>query len=84
MLLRPVPDSLNHYVLGGDAVQNDVRSSANHQLTRAGHAARMPEIGMMSERFDHRNDASSQTFGSIGFISCHVDANLAQPGKCDW
>jgi len=73
-----VPDGSDYYPRPLEAIENDIRRTANDQFahTRAGAGA--SQAGMALERFHHCHNPGGQTFGCFRLVQSHIGANFPE------
>ena len=62
------------------AIQDDVRSASNHQLPNPRLSPNPPQMRMISQSFDHRDNPYREPLRGFRFVASHVRANFPQPG----
>ena len=74
-----MPDRADNNPLPLHAVQNNIRSAPNHQLSNPRLSPNPPQMRMSSQSFDHGHNPHSEPFRRLRFVTRHICANLQQP-----
>ena len=79
--LRSVGDGRDGEAVAADAIKDGIRSAADDELPDAGFRSDSAEIGMNSQCFDDRNDASTQALGGIRLVQGYEGTNFLKASE---
>lgn len=75
-----MPDSADNNALALHAVQNDVRSVSDDELSDSRLSPGSAQVGMIPESFDHGDNPHGEPFRCLRFITSNVIADFPQAG----
>ena len=64
------------------AIQDDVRSASNHQLPNPRPSPNPPQMRMISQSFDHRDNPYREPFRRFRFVPSNIITNFTQARSC--
>jgi hypothetical protein len=74
-----VPNRLDYHPFSTHPVQHYIGSTADDQFPNAGLRSRVPQIRVISQGFDDRDDPNGQSFCRNGLVFCDVSADFLKP-----
>lgn len=74
--LRAVPNGTDNHPPPTHTMENNVRSAADDQLADPRLSPGATQARMISESFNNGDDSRGQPLGCVGFVECHVSADL--------
>ena len=79
--LRGVGDGGDYEAVATDAIKDGIRSATDDELPDAGFRSDSAEIGMNSQCFDDRNDASGQALGGVRLVQGYEGPNFLKASE---
>ena len=74
-------DGGDYEAVAADAIKDGIRSAADDELPDAGLRSDSAEIGMKSQCFDDRNDASGQALGGFRLVQGYEGPNFLEASE---
>ena len=81
-LFRSVPNRTDKHTITTDLIKDDVRSSADDELSDSGIHPRSTQAGMVSKRLNDSNNAGRQPLRRLRLVQGYVCLDFLKPRLC--